>query len=55
MEKTLNRIVLVSSLIIFPFDVASAIGGSEASFVWALLMFIFFINAVHNELEWRNK
>lgn len=53
--KIMNRIVLVLSLIAFPFDVAGALGGDEVSFVWALLMFIIFLDAVRNELEWKNK
>lgn len=53
--KILNRVVLVGSLIAFPFDVAGALGGSETSMVWAMLMFIIFLDSVRNELEWRRK
>lgn len=53
--KILNRIVLACSIISLPFDVYGALGGSEVSMVWALLMFYIFLDSVRNELEWRNK
>lgn len=53
--KILNRIVLIGSIISLPFDIYGAIGGNKTSFVWALLMSILFLNAVKNELEWKNK
>lgn len=55
MFKVLNRIVLVGSIVSLPFDIYGAIGGNETSYVWALLMTCLFIDAVRNELEWRNK
>ena len=53
--KILNRVVLIGSFVFFPFDVAEALGGSEASLAWSMLMFIIFLDAVRNELEWRRK
>lgn len=53
--KILNRIVLVGSIISLPFDIYGAVRGNETSFVWALLMIYLFLDAVRNELEWRNK
>ena len=53
--KILNRILLIGSPIAFIFDVIGALGGSEISMVWAMLMFIIFLDAVRSELEWRNK
>lgn len=55
MFKILNRIVLVGSIISLPFDIYGALGGNEVSMVWALLMLYIFLDAVRNELEWRNK
>lgn len=53
--KILNRVVMAGTIIALPFDIAGALGGSEVSMVWALLMFIIFLDSVRNELEWRRK
>nr|DAV26803.1 MAG TPA: hypothetical protein [Caudoviricetes sp.] len=53
--KILNRVVMAGSIIALPFDIAGALGGDTTSMVWAMLMFIIFLDSVRNELEWRRK
>ena len=53
--KILNRVVMAGSIIALPFDIAGALGGDATSMVWTMLMFIFFLDSVRNELEWRRK
>lgn len=53
--KILNRVVMAGTIIALPFDIAGALGGDTTSMVWALLMFVIFLDSVRNELEWKNK